>query len=295
VRIHHQACSVLSLAIAVAATAGCGTTSYRMVKTEAVQPVAPMDLKVATANVELTLTGLIIYDGPGAWKQKAYWDEYIVRMENHSATPVLIESFALGDVLDRKVLPGADPWALEKTGRKHELYLQARGVPADPFACAHRRQRTAGNAAGGALIAGAAATPVVMPAMIYGWTIAMTAYSPVWVANKAFVDPKNRQLILAEFNRHRLVLPLQLEPGASVTGSLFFPLTPGPEHLQVSGSAEGKPWELSLKLPMLAGLHFTYVPEKHYVKAARPPGILYGIPRPVPKRQETPVIGDSRR
>ena len=82
---------------------GCGTGSFKMVNTEAVKPAAPMGLSTDDAGLELSVTALVVYDGPGSWKQHAYWDEYVVRFVNHRAEPVKVEIIELADVLDRWV------------------------------------------------------------------------------------------------------------------------------------------------------------------------------------------------
>jgi hypothetical protein len=58
-----------------------------------------------------------------------------------------------------------------------------------------------------------------------------------------------------EFTRRRLALPRTLGPGETVTGSLFFPMTPGPQRLILKTQSGEGPRELTLELKPLADLH----------------------------------------
>lgn len=285
-----QQVNALLLAVTAILLAGCGSPSYQLAKGGG-KPAEPMELKAAAAGIELSVVGLIIFDGPGAWKHQAYWDEYVVRVANHRVEPVVIETFALGDVLDRNVAPGTDPWELEKAGHRHERDLQGLRAPADAAGSAHQRQALArGTASAGALAmlyVPGVAPAALGPALIYGAPLVLVAAAPVLFANKFLIDPKNRALVLAEFDRRRLKLPVALEPGATATGSVFFPLTPGPERLSVRGRAGADALAVTVALPGLEGLHFTYVPDKAALLAAKPPR-LFEYRRPIPERKALP-------
>ena len=58
-----------------------------------------------------------------------------------------------------------------------------------------------------------------------------------------------------EFNRRQLVLPLTLAPGESRTGSLFFPMVPGPRSLNLQWSDGPVAGEAVLPLDFLRSLH----------------------------------------
>ncbi len=276
--------------------AGCGSSSYQMVETKAVQPAAPLGLTATAAGLELSVTGIIVYDSLGTWKQHAYWDEYVVRLINHRAEPLTVELIELGDVLDRRVPSGTDPWALEKTGTKHEKSLQRLLAPADAAGSARQRAQqrvsVAEGAAGLAFIS-ILYVPAMAPvgaALIYGAPLVFLAYSPFYLANKLVIDPKNRGLVLTEFNRRRLPLPVSIPPGATVTGSVFFPLTPGPERISAHARSGQEEMRVSLDLSGLEGLHFTYVPDKEALKAAKPyRGVIFDRYHPIPERKVPPT------
>ena len=272
-------------ALVAGLVAGC-QSSPSMVKADAVKPVTPMELKAGTDGIELTVAGLIYYNSPGSWMKRAYWDEYIVRLDNHRQEAVMIDTIILGDVLDRTVAPGIDPWAMETTGMIHERYLYnllapavagkfarlrppaASGNPKAPASAASVAVDFAGATGAAAAGLALATSPVAAGAVFWGTPVVIMAATPVVLVDQVFFAPKNRQLVVKEFNRRRLAWPIRREPWASVTGSVFFPLTPGPERLTMIGRAEGIPLEVTLELTGLEGLHFTYVPDKAAIKAA---------------------------
>ena len=65
----------------------------------------------------------------------------------------------------------------------------------------------------------------------------------------------NHDKVQAEFARRRLSLPQTLAPVASLSGSLFFPITPGPRRLILQGSGRGVPMVITLELSQLVELH----------------------------------------
>jgi hypothetical protein len=69
------------------------------------------------------------------------------------------------------------------------------------------------------------------------------------------MNHNNRKKVGAEFDRRRLVLPLTVAPGATIEGSFFFPMTPGPRRMVLKGMTGGMPRALVLELKPLAGLH----------------------------------------
>jgi len=264
---------------------GCGSTKYRMVENPAV-PESRAATKVNAAGLELELLAVIVFDGAGSWKRKAYWDEYAVRLTNNGTAPFLLTGAVLGDVLDREVRPGGDPWALEKAGRKHEAHLQNCGAPAfAELSAMSRKKRAAATAGATALVAGVLAAG---PVALYAGTAAVMVAAPVAISNWIFTDPGNRRLVAQEFKRREIGLPRELPSGGSVTGSLFFPLTPGPEFFAITAQSGGAEVMLKITLPELAELHFTYVPDKAALKAAKPTLAFLGIRPHVPERKTAP-------
>jgi hypothetical protein len=271
------------------AGSGCGSPAYRM-KDHPTAPAARPDVKAEAGGIEIRVDALLIYEGPGAWKRQAYWDEYGVTFTNRGLAAATIDGVTLGDVLDREVAPGDDPWVLDKAGRKHEQFLKRLGAPADaPLSAMSRsKQLLTGTAAVGglALIYGGVGAATVGPALVFAGPFLLLVAAPVVAANHFLVDPGNKELVRAEFNRRRLPLPCEIPPGGAVSGSLFFPLTPGPEHLDAIFRTAGGSSGLRVELPGLEGLHFTYIPDKAALKAAKPERFFI---KRVPEKQPAPA------
>lgn len=98
--------------------------------------------------------------------------------------------------------------------------------------------------AGGAATGGAVAVLSVIP------VVAVVNITAVVVMNS-----KNKAKVVAEFDRRRLDLSLPIAPGETVSGSLFSPMTPGPQRLQLRGRSGGESVERVLELKPLGALH----------------------------------------
>jgi hypothetical protein len=223
---------------------------YRLAKADT--PAAqPLDLKVAVAPVDLTLATVIVFKGPGSWKREARWDEYVVVLLNRGEQPVVVDSAELIDLQGQVRTPGDDPWKLEKLSRsnwdkygKTGLHV-VEGAGAAALYAGAAVSAAYGSAMGGA---GGAAGGVVVLSVIP--IIGLVDISAVAVMNH-----KNKASVQQEFQRRRLQLPHSVAPGESATGSLFFPMTPGPQRLILRGHNGELPLEVVLELGPLSGLH----------------------------------------
>jgi hypothetical protein len=241
----------LALAGALFAFTGCAFDKYRLAK-DNTPPAGILDWKATVPSAELTVQSVIVFKGPGSWKSEARWDEYVVQVANHGDLSVTIASVTLTDLQGNPQFPGADPWKLEKLSSTNwDKYgstglnlLAGAGTVAvfagAPAAIPGGPQITGGTAV--AIVAGTAAY-----AIPYFFAIPIIA---VPVANHS-----NKNAVEAEFDRRRLKLPLTIAPGATARGSLFFPMTPGPQRLTLKGKSGETPLELVLELKPLAGLH----------------------------------------
>ena len=228
---------------------GCVTSKkYRLSKTET-EPTA-LGWSVASPPLTLTLQSLIVFKGPGSWKREARWDEYVLRLSNDGTQPVTINAAGLVDLLDTAQLPGDDPWPLErlsytnwdkygKSGLKLVAGAGAVVLYAGVVVTVASESILGGAAAGGA-VAFLDLVPVV---------------AAVDITAVAIMNHQNKEKVQAEFQRRRLALPLTVAPGSSATGSLFFPMVPGPKRLTLTGKISETPVELTLDLKPLAGLH----------------------------------------
>jgi hypothetical protein len=244
--------AITVLALVLAQT-GCVTSKkYKMVK-DGAPPARSLGWNVSAPPAELTLATLIVFKGPGSWKREARWDEYVVVIANHGAEPLLIEAAVLIDLLGQPQVPGVDPWQVEKLsytnwdkyGKNGLKLLAGAGVVA-LYAAASFSVAMSGLSFGGTAAAASGGTVIlnIIPVL-----------AVLDIAVVALVNNANKKLIVAEFNRRRLQPPVTIAPGQSVSGSFFFPMTPGPQRLILKGKAGEAPLELVLDLKLLAGLH----------------------------------------
>lgn len=249
---------VVPLLIASVVFSGCVSSKYKLTQGKPTPPVI-INLAAAQMPAEAIVHSVIIYQGPGSWKREAYWDEYVVSVSNRGDTPLRIEQAELIDGDSNVVRAGEDPWALDKESRSWWKEVQA------------SQTSTLVALGAGAAVAGVIATSslatlnatVVLStvgvtsnfgAVTAGAAVAAIAL-PVYAVTIVTINHRNKAQVAAEFNRRRLALPETLPPGASRSGSLFLRVTPSPRRLVLRGQAGGQPWELSVDLAPLAGLH----------------------------------------
>jgi hypothetical protein len=232
------------------AFSGCvSKKKYRLAKPDTA-PAQSLQWRAA-GPVDVTLTTVIVFKGPGSWKREARWDEYVVQLSNPGAQDLTVESVELIDILSQPQRPGTDPWKLEKLSYTNWEKYGKTGlkVVAGAGAVALYGAAVVSSAVGGLLGGSGAAA---------GGAVALNVIPAVAIVNivvVAVINHDNKKKVQAEFDRRRLGLPLALAAGESRAGSYFFPMTPGPQRLVIRGQTEGRPWETSVDLSPLAGLH----------------------------------------
>jgi hypothetical protein len=236
------------LCAALCAFAGCVSPKYKAAGKNT-PPARMLNINFPPAPVEANLNAVITFSGPGSWKREAFWDEYVVALHNPGDQRLQVAAVTLVDFAGTPRHPGDDPWALERESKTLERRYRDAGMAfarvaaprvlvtaAEPQVIATAGVGTAGAAAA------ATATAVALP--VYGLAI--------WSINS-----HNKAQIKAEFARRRLALPLNLAPGETRTGSLFFPMVPNPRSLTVNWSNDSGSGDSVLALDFLLGLHVT--------------------------------------
>lgn len=246
------------LLVLAAVSTGCISSKYKLAPSSTPPPVA-LNLAVpATPSappVKATVHTVIVYRGPGSWKQDAYWDEYIVSVANRGSTPVTIESATLIDFQDQPAAPGGSPWELEKQSRSYEARI-ARTI-GDVLKVGGATVLT-GAATGTAVVLGTwgLSASQASAAMALGGVAVMVAATVAVPVYSAVVNSRNKRDVESEFRHRRLMLPAMLVPGLAVQGSLFFRISPGPQRLALRCRvADGETKDVVIDLAPLAGLH----------------------------------------
>ncbi len=247
---HRCGLRLVILMPALLALTGCVTSKkYRLAKPDT-PPAKVLNWRTLTPPVELTLQTVIIFKGPGSWKREARWDEYRVEFANHGDQPATVDSATLTDLQGTPQFPGNEPWVLEKMSYTNWDKYGKNGVKLLAGAGALMLYGVAVEAAAlSSFLAGGATTGAV------AFVEAIPVVAVVDIAVVAVMNHNNKFKVQQEFTRRRVALPQTLQPGKSVAGSLFFPMTPGPQRLRVKGRSGATPFELVLELKLLAGLH----------------------------------------
>ncbi len=237
--------TVLSLSLTLLLS-GCVSTKYKMAPKNTPPPIA-LNLATVQPPVATLLHTVIVYKGLGSWKKEAYWDEYVVSITNQGPAPLTVETATLVDALGAEQACGSNPWVLEKLSRENLKKFEHYG-----------RKIMIGTGltlgwavSGGAVAAAAWAGDAVL------LTVAGTAFLalPVWAVGSGVRILVARSSITDEFNRRRIATPLVLKPGETKQGSLFFPISPGPQRLVLRCRTNGVTQLVILDLTPLAGLH----------------------------------------
>ena len=231
---------------------GCfSSKKYRLAQKD-VAPARLINWSTSSASVDLTLATLIVFKGPGSWKREARWDEYVIQLHNRGDTTMVVESAELIDLLNQPQSPGDDPWILEKLSHTNWDKYGKNGLKL--------------LAGAGAVVVYSSAITVVATTSILGGAAAgggtsllllniVPVIALVDIVAVQLINRKNKKTVQQEFDRRRLDLPLVAHAGATLTGSFFFPMTPGPQALLIHGNQAGAPFSLRLELAALEKLH----------------------------------------
>lgn len=229
---------------------GCVSNKYKATSAVDAQPDW-MHLELGGEPVHARLDTVIIYQGAGSWKKAAYWDEFIVTLENRTQKNITLTAANLVDYAGTTIPTGDDPWRLEKDSlSQRDRYTKA-GVNFVLNTLGYAAA-TYGMVGVGAVV-GATATNT-WAGVTTGAVIGLVAV-PVGAVVIYTNNQKHKHAIEREFTRRRLVLPLVLAPGKSRAGSFFFPMTVGPLALRLKWQMAGERGVIALPLPMLSGMH----------------------------------------
>lgn len=249
--------NLLAIFVMFAAT-GCVSSKYKLAKRST--PPVPIDLITVQQPLEAKLHTVIVYQGPGAWKREAFWDEYVCSIVNRGDAPVEIEAASLIDRQEAIVSFGTDPWALEDQSKTWWKRVRS-SEGASLFALGGGTILAGSLAVTSAHIAvGVAALDATLPgAAVYsgiavGATIVLVAL-PVYAVSIVAINQHNKKEVQAEFARRRFPLPAVIAPQQIVQGSFFFPITPAPRRLLIRHRIGNAVAESAIELVTLQDLH----------------------------------------
>lgn len=206
-----------------------------------------LDLAASNPVANVTLKKIISMREPkDMWR---FWDEYALTLQNLSSASLTIVSV---QVIDRQGKPqsGINDW--DKLGLASRTIWVANttaGIPVTPDLetlfgpeCTwhsdhfYKKLSDMGGIEASMLLA---CSPIVVPLVVY--------------------NKHTTKKTLGEMERRRITIPCALSPKQSVSGSVYFPMIPGPQQLVVRVMTATEPVELIIGLTPLAGLHLKRV------------------------------------
>lgn len=241
---------------------GCGGAKL-LKESQPQQTTRPLVL-AADNRVAGTLDWVIVRNGPGAWAKNADWDEYLLRIQNTSAEPILVTNITVSDSLENSIGRRSNRRQLVKGSKDNARRYRNSGFKVK-----------AGAGAGELLVAGAAVTAVgvgVATSAVYG-----TTYGAVWTGGVAtgtataatgllLLGPAlavggifrgvNNSRVDDEIQRRRTVLPMTVSPGQEQPLDVFFPIAPAPVQVILFYVDDEGEHQLTFDTrAVLAGLH----------------------------------------
>lgn len=258
IRRHSKIIAIVSVALGLA---GCGGTKV-LEEPRPVQLENPL-ASTADARMTATLDWVIVRDGPGTWARNADWDEYLLRVDNHSDHTLSIVEITVVDSLQTRVESRPGRKQLVKGSKATARRYRDSGL-----------QIKAGRGAGTMIVAGTAVTVVgvaSIQAAAYGAILsgsssigaagtAMTGlvFLGPAIAVGGIVRANNNNAVNTEIEERQTILPLDVLPGQEVSLDVFFPLAPSPLMIElVYADDAGRRHTITIDTrAVLDGLHF---------------------------------------
>lgn len=196
-----------------------------------------------------TLHNIVVQQKAGPWRRRSYWHEYVISLAPRGGIPLVIEAATLINARGEPVAPGDNPWVLANASKSWMERTDARG------------KTSPGRIAASSVAVGAlwpvGASPFLGCLSWGAYGVGAAIIAPVYAAKAVAFNAQGRKQIEANFQKHRLVLPLTITSGQVVQGSLFFPVTLGPQRLVLHGRLDTKSVEIAIDLTSLMGLLLT--------------------------------------
>ena len=195
------------------------------------------EMAVSSKNESLVvrINYVIVPNGPGSWVRDAKWHEYVITMTNTSPHPVTIQNVRILNKWGLYVPGGMDPMKLEAQSEllmQYEMERQMLLVSAAAFGGANLITK----------IGGAAGALVLTPAALLG--------APYYLMNKEYEKARDRENIKKEFESRNMVVGQKFAPYATISGSVFFPITMEPKALDVEASYQGSGKSKNLEISL---------------------------------------------
>lgn len=267
--ISKQLRTTLALALSLLLTA-CGGGSKLLKEPIAMEFEHPL-AAVSDEALNATLEWVIVKDGPGTWAKNAWWDQYLLQIENTGEKPLMITNVQVVDSLDTKLDPATDRKSLVRASKQTRKRYRDEDIDVRPGAGVGTivAVGTGTMIYGVGMAASIAIAEVITPVATLGtgtFTASSVATSmatagmvagPVLIVG-GIVKAVNNEKVDDEIAARHTPLPFELEPGAVQNIDVFFPVAPSPSRVSVSylSGEESGVIDIPTAAP-LSGLHMT--------------------------------------
>lgn len=226
----------IGITISLVSLFGCGGTKV-LKEPQPMQITQPLGVASDRQNTA-TLDWVIVRDGPGTWAKNADWDEYLLRVSNHSDKPITVTKIIVVDSLDTQIAPEHGRKQLVKSSKDTVRRYKGSGIKVK-----------AGRGAGTMLVAGAAVTTVGIGAVAaagYGAAMTGTAAGTVGAAAGGLlllgpalavggiVRGVNNSKVSKEIELRQTTLPVEVPANEEIGLDVFFPVAPSPRRVELT-------------------------------------------------------------
>lgn len=259
-----QKATIFLACVFIVVLSGCGKTT-RLIKDPEPYQIAKPIASASDERLVATLDWVIVRLGPGAWAKNADWDEFLLRFENLSDSPLKIMSVTVFDSFDTRIETRPNRKQLVEGSKE----TKRRYADSDIKIMAGWG---AGTIAVTGLVAGVGGAALVVSnlaifgpmsttagAAVAGGAVLVLA-APIVMLHGLGRHSRSKK-VGKEIIRRQTVLPIEIPPSQELPVDLFFPLTPSPTHLEVIYTDTETEYRLIIDTQeALNGLHL--VPEK---------------------------------
>lgn len=243
---------------------GCG--GAKMLKEPIAQPADPTLTSAQDDRLRVELEWVIVRDGPGAWSSSADWDEYVLVITNKTAKPLVIDEISLVDSLGGSAVPGITREKLVRASRKTAKRYKKADVEIKAGMTGIGLLSTASAMmVGGTYVAlqtAASSIAGTAAGSALGWAGVAAVYAAPVVVVGGVVRGVNNTRVDIEIRARQTKIPYDLETGGENTVSVFYPVSPSPERIEIKyRDAAGAHTLLLDTRKVLEGLHLEPLPE----------------------------------
>lgn len=226
---------IVSVVAACLALPGCGGTkalqaSQRMDEATALASQPPL-ASGSDDKLSVHLTWVIVRGGPRSWTPNADWDEYLLVATNSYGETLRITGASVYDSLGNRIATDDDRRRLVKGSRKTSRRYKENGV--EVMQGVAPETLLLASAAGYGIGAAAGSSVIFASSAIALGTLAAVALAPVLLVG-GVVKASDNYEVAQEIQRRHTDLPMEIDAGEQFALTLFFPLAPSPQRVELT-------------------------------------------------------------